>query len=475
MPNRMGPMHVVRLTGALLAARAISSALRISGRGGGTASPGLAALRIDPQMVRNVTAQLPDGVVVVAGTNGKTTTSRLLAQMLETNGTRVVHNRSGSNLMRGVASALAESASLAGRLNADIAVIEADEAAFSEIVTMTAPRLVVLTNLFRDQLDRYGELDAIGRRWKPVLASLPASSTVVVNADDPTLVALTDELDARRICFGIDPGLHALTSLPHAADAAVCRRCEGVLEYDVLSVSHLGKWKCPLCVWSRPEPEFEATGIVLHGLERLELTVNRKPAGDPLGLSVALPGLYNAYNVTAATASATVLGVVDDAIERAAEAFTAPFGRVERIPILGRTVTLGLVKNPVGFNEMLRMLAPAPSGLTIPTMIAINDLDADGRDVSWLWDVDFELLALGTAPIVTAGIRGADMANRLKYAGVPQDRLMPLGEQLREALFAFVEQLEPGSEGCVLTTYTAMLDVRKVISDDGLAKAFWEQ
>ncbi|CAN5684198.1 MurT ligase domain-containing protein [soil metagenome] len=475
MPDRMRPVQAARLTGALLVARSISSALRISGRGGGTASPGLAALKIDPQIVRHVTARLPEGVVVVAGTNGKTTTSRLLAQMLETNGTRVAHNRSGSNLMRGVASALAESASLTGRLNADIAVVEADEAAFSEIVAMTTPRLVVLTNLFRDQLDRYGELDAISRRWKPVLTSLPASSTVVVNADDPNLVALTDDLRARRICFGIDPGMHALSSLPHAADAAICRRCEEALEYEVLSVSHLGKWKCPECGWTRPDPDFEATCIALRGLERLELSVNRVTTGDSLHLSVALPGLYNAYNVTAATASATVLGVGNYAIVRAAESFTAPFGRVERIPILGRTITLGLVKNPVGFNEMLRMLAPAPSGLTIATMIAINDLDADGRDVSWLWDVDFELLAPGRAPLATAGIRGADMANRLKYAGVSQDRLMPLGEQLREALYSFVEHLEPGSEGCVLTTYTAMLDVRKVISDEGLAKAFWEQ
>ncbi len=446
------------------------------GRGGGTAAPGLIADRVDPDLLGKMAARLPRGAVVVAGTNGKTTVSRMLADLLEADGARVVHNRSGSNLVRGVAAAFAARASWRGDPGADVGVIETDEAAFPEIVRRVAPRIVLLNNLFRDQLDRYGELNAIASRWRPALHALPATTTVVVNGDDPALVELTEELTAHRLVFGLDEtdARYHLSELPHAADAATCRRCGHDLIYQTLYVSHLGDWRCPHCGLARPQLDVGGSDIHLDGVEGLRVTVTIRGA-EGLEMSVGVPGLYNVYNVVAAAAAAHALAVPATTTVAALGAFRAAFGRIERVTFRGRTLVLALVKNPVGFNEVLRMLTIATDGLSVPTLIAINDLAADGRDVSWLWDVDFEMLAAGDGLLATTGIRGADMANRLKYAGVPVERLTALGPDLRQSLESFVESVPTGETAYILPTYTAMLDLRKVLADLGALETFWRQ
>ena len=469
----------LRLAAALGAAKLAAVASRRLGRGGGTAAPGLVADRIDPALLAKLAARLPRGAVVVAGTNGKTTVSRMLADILEADGGRVVHNRSGSNLVRGVAAAFAERASIGGDPRADVAVIETDEAAFPEIVRRVGPRLVLLNNLFRDQLDRYGELNTIAAKWRPALAALPAAATVVVNADDPALAEITEGIAARRLAFGLaepDPRFH-LAALPHAADAATCRRCGHDLVYAALYVSHLGDWRCPHCGATRPPLAASGTDVQLDGVDALRVTVTTgDDAGTPpLALAVGVPGLYNVYNVVAATAAARALGVPHATIARALGGFRAAFGRIERVAFRGRTLVLALVKNPVGFNETLRMLTMGSGGLGVPTLIAINDRAADGRDVSWLWDVDFELLASGTAPLAAAGVRGADMANRLKYAGVSSERLRSLGPDLGAALDAFVATVPEGATAYVLPTYTAMLDLRATLAKAGAVETFWTQ
>ncbi len=464
----------LRTSAAIASAKMTSNALRLSGRGGGTAAPGLVATTVDPDLLGKLARQLDGGVMVVAGTNGKTTTSRLLFEMLEEDGRSVIHNRSGSNLLRGVVAAFAEQASVTGRLRENVGVIEADEAAFPAIVRLTQPSLVLLTNLFRDQLDRYGELDTIARRWKSSLANLPSTTHLVFNADDPMLSALAEASPARAVPYGLDPGRYALSHLPHAADAAICRRCGADLRYRVHTSSHLGDWFCPVCGWKRPELVIDGRQIVLDGVAGQRLKVARD-GHETLALESSIPGLYNAYNLVAATAAATSVNVADHAIETAVRDFTAPFGRIQAVKIHGRTVTLILVKNPVGFNEVLRMLTLADEGLTAPTMIVINDLDADGRDVSWLWDVDFEVLAPGRQALKTAGIRGPDMANRLKYAGVQEKRLGILGEEIRPALSSFVDSLPIGGSGYILATYTAMMDLHRVLAEDDLTPAFWQQ
>ncbi len=475
----MGPNRIVRrlpdvrLAAALAAAKVASAGIRRAGRGGGTAAPGLIADWFDPALLTKLSNRLARGVIVVAGTNGKTTTARIIADILEADGAGVVHNRSGSNLVRGVAAAFADQASIGGNPGGDVGVIETDEAAFPEIVRLVQPRVILLNNLFRDQLDRYGELNTIATKWGAAVARLPTTTTIVVNVDDPSLAEITRDVVAPRVTFGIAESRYQLAELPHASDSAVCRRCGADLEYDALYVSHLGDWHCPRCSAKRPRLDISGSAIELLGVDALTLRVDG--SGAPLDLETGIPGLYNAYNVLAAVAVARTFGVPDDTIAWAVKNFKSAFGRIERVSLRGRTLTLALVKNPVGFNEVLRMLTAATDGLTVPTMIAINDRHADGRDVSWLWDVDFELLAKGTAPLSTTGIRGADMANRLKYAGVPDERIRPLSSDLKLALDSFVESIPDGARGYVLTTYTAMLDLRSNLADLGAVERFWEQ
>lgn len=466
-----------RLITALVAARATGTVIRRLGRGGGTAAPGLVADRIDPGILGKIASRLPAGSVVVAGTNGKTTVSRMLADILQASGQRVAHNRSGSNLVRGVASALAAQSDVLGRPAADIGVIESDEAAFPEIVRQVQPRVIVLNNLFRDQLDRYGELDTISKSWQASLQRLPASTRVVVNLDDPTLAAITEEIPAQRVGFGLDEynPLLLLSALPHAADAKVCRDCGQDLVYDRLYSAHLGAWRCPGCGKARPALAYAATRVTLQGLDGVNIDVTRARQHDHLNAVLHVPGLYNAYNATAAIAAASELGVPSEIIAQALANYRSAFGRIERVTYDGRQLTLALVKNPVGFNETLRMLTLATDGLTTPTLIAINDLAADGRDVSWLWDVDFEMLADGSAPISTTGIRGPDMANRLKYAGLPDARVVLLPQDLAAGLDAFVQSLPAGASGYVLLTYTALLGLRQTLADRGAVAHFWEQ
>jgi UDP-N-acetylmuramyl tripeptide synthase len=462
-----------RLSVAVCAAKGASFAIRRLGRGGGTAAPGLIADRLDPAMLAKLAARLPEGNIVVAGTNGKTTTSRMIADLLEAHGWRVVHNRSGSNLVRGVAAAFAERSSPAGVPGGDFGVIEADEAAFPDIVARVQPRAVVLTNLFRDQLDRYGELDTIVRKWRPALAGLPATSVVVVDVDDPALAMLSDGLAARRVAFGMRGLTQRLDALPHAADSGRCPRCAADLAYDALYVSHLGEWRCPGCGMARPALDVAGEAVQLRGVESLALTI--ATGGERWPLEVGVPGLYNAYNALAAAALGHALDVPPATTQRTLGAFRSAFGRIERVTLRGRTLTIALVKNPVGFNEVLRMLAP-DGRLDTPTLIAINDLAADGRDVSWLWDVDFEILggAEGAA-VATTGLRGADMANRLKYAGLPAGRLRPLADELPAALDAFVASLPEGGQGYILPTYTAMLELRQILAGLGAVDNFWKQ
>jgi UDP-N-acetylmuramyl tripeptide synthase len=248
------------------------------------------------------------------------------------------------------------------------------------------------------------------------------------------------------------------------------------LAYDRLYSAHLGAWRCPRCGASRPSLDIAGSDIHLDGLEGFAITLSRSDRGlEPLSLQLTIPGLFNAYNAVAAASIASVLGIPDPTVARALLAYRSAFGRIERLTYRGRSLTLALVKNPVGFNETLRMLTGIEGGLTVPTLIAINDLAADGRDVSWLWDVDFEMLADGPAPLFTTGIRGPDMANRLKYAGIPPERIILLPADLATGLDAFVEAIPHDSQGYLLLTYTALLGLRQTLADRGAVPHFWEQ
>jgi len=464
----------VRQAASISASKATLEVLRRSGRGG-TAAPGLVALQIDPQVVSKIARKLPHGAVVVAGTNGKTTTSRMIADIIEASGLRVIHNRSGSNLARGVAATLVQGSSLTGVPDGEIAVIESDEAALPEILRLVNPKLLVLNNLFRDQLDRYGELDTVGRKWKAAFATLPASTRLIVDVDDPTLATITSGLTAERSTFGLSAPEHKLAELPHAADAAICRSCGADLSYRELYLGHLGDWFCQSCGAARPALDVVGSDVRLDAMNALTMTVTAADGQMLQDVNVHVPGIYNAYNVTAAVATAFALGIPSHTIRKALDAFQSPFGRAERVRFDGRDISIALVKNPVGFNEVLRTITGGGSELAAPTLIVINDEFADGRDVSWLWDVDFEMLAAGTLPIATAGIRGADMANRLKYAGVDQSRIIALTGPIEHALKDFLALTSASPEVSILPTYTAMLAVREALGDAGAVDRFWEE
>ncbi len=465
-----------RFTAGILASKGLTKAIRLSGRGGGTALPGLVATKFDPRMLDKLAAQLAQGAIVVAGTNGKTTTTRMLASALEHGGLHVAHNRSGSNLQRGIAAALAQQTPLRGP-GADIGVIEADENAFPDIVARSQPRVVVLLNLFRDQLDRYGELESIVTLWRPAIASLRPQATLVINADDPLLASLAEHASCRVIRFGIDAPGRALPHLPHAADAAYCRACGHRLAYETVYVSHLGNYRCPECGLRRDALDVAAVEIEQHGLESQTITVQR---GDHerLQLEVGVPGLYNVYNALAVVSVAVAISnVSDQALQRSMASFRPAFGRLERVTYAGRQLTLALSKNPVGFNELIRTVAA--SGEVDRIGIGINDLDADGRDVSWLWDVDFERLAEPwlQGPVVVGGIRGDDMAVRLKYAGLEIDRInsVAAGQPYAAFLQQVVQSSSPGDHIFLLLTYTSLLQLRRELARAGAVEEFWEQ
>jgi UDP-N-acetylmuramyl tripeptide synthase len=346
--------------------------------------------------------------------------------------------------------------------------------------------VLLLNNLFRDQLDRYGELDAIYSKWRAAVPRLAPSSSLVLNADDPAIagLAITPNLRARPFTFGINDARYTLEALPHAADSISCPRCNSRLAYSMILLSHLGHWRCPNCGLQRPAPDVAATSVRLNGTESSLVSLST-PAGS-LDVTVRVPGLYNVYNALAASAAALAFGVPLECIKTGLESFTAAFGRIERVSVPGpggKSLLMALVKNPVGFNEVLRMLFPlegmegkadaSPRHL----LIIINDLIADGRDVSWLWDVDFEVLAASpqrVASVYVSGIRAADMAVRLKYAGVDHSIIRTEASQ-EAALDAAVESLPAGETLYVLPTYTAMLDFRKLLHTKGWVQSrFWE-
>ena len=437
--------------------------------GGGTTVPGHVVRMLDPGAVSAIASRLPYGSIVVTGTNGKTTTTRMVSTVLRKAGLRVMHNRSGANLLTGITATLVNQSTLWGSPRADVGLFEVDEAAFPAAVQKLQPRLCVVTNLFRDQLDRYGEVDHVASLWKQTLAGLPASSTVLLNADDPRVAALGEGLAARVLYFGVDDTTLGTATVSHAADSRFCLRCGAPYDYQVVFYSHVGHYRCPSCGLSRPEPQFRVTHAELHGVDgsRLEVEV---PQGG-MELSVRVPGLYNVYNALAATGAGIAMGLDLATIRAGIEEFSAAFGRVERIHLHGKELFLALVKNPVGFNEVLSTVLMEPGERQV--MIVINDKFADGTDVSWLWDVDFEMLAGRIAFAVVSGLRAEDMAVRLKYAGV-EPGLITVEGDTSKALEQAQERTPEGGTLFLLPTYTAMLDVRGGLAAAGHTSQFWE-
>jgi UDP-N-acetylmuramyl tripeptide synthase len=444
------------------AARAVGKLSRAARKGGGTTLPGKLLWKLDPRAVDALAARLAQGVVLVSATNGKTTTTAMAAQILGRD-RHLVWNRAGANLMSGIGSALLSAA------EAELGLFEVDEAALPEAIARTRPRSVLLGNLFRDQLDRYGELELVTERWRSSIAELRGATSLVVNADDPVVCDLADGRE-NVLRFGIDDPRHARPALQHAADSKYCLRCGTPYEYAAAYVGHLGDYRCPQCGHARPKLDIAARDIEFRGLwaSRFMLVTPEATAK----IELALPGLYNVYNAVAAASLASSVGASLEQIRAGIEAFSAAFGRFERIGAGGKTVVLLLVKNPAGANEVLRTLELG--GVPPVLVIALNDAIADGQDVSWIWDVDFEPLLERVGRVVASGGRAEELGLRLLYGGLPEDRL-EVRPSLEEALDRGLELTESRAELVVLPTYTAMLRLRGILTRRGLVPAYWEE
>ncbi len=451
---------------AIALARASGRLSRTLGQGGGTSLPGRVLLALSTTALVELAGGIEGGVSTVSGTNGKTTTTRMVTAGLRAEGRRVRTNRAGANLLSGVATALLDEGTRDRR--SDVAIFEVDEFALAEVVERIPPRGVLLMNLFRDQLDRYGELEEIATRWQGVVSRLPAQTVVIVNADDPLVFDVARGRDG-ALTFGIEDTSNALGALPHAADSVRCRRCSQPLRYDAVLMGHLGHWHCDACGWRRPTPDFAVSSALLDGVTGSRIEIDT-PSGT-VRAALELPGLHNVANAAGATALLVTLGCPTDGIGRALSATRAAFGRAERIAVNGREMVFLLAKNPTGANENVRTVLLDDGPLHV--LLALNDRAADGRDISWIWDVDFEPLFARSARLTLCGTRASDLALRAKYAGVPADRMDVL-EDPTAAIDHALGATPPGGRVYVLPTYTAMLELRTVLESRGLTSAFWK-
>ena len=444
-------------------ARAAGGLSRLARRGGGTTLPGKLLWKLDPAAVDELARRLPLGSALVSATNGKTTTAAMVAEILRGKA-RVAHNRSGANLVSGIASTL-----LAAD-DAELGLFEVDEAALPEIARRLRPRAVCLGNLFRDQLDRYGELELVAERWRGAVRELPPESVVVANGDDPQVGELArTRASGGRLVFGLDDRRHAHPTLQHAADSKWCVRCGTAYEYAAAYIGHLGDYRCPACGHARPHLDVVARRVELGGLERVAFDL--VTADDTRRIELRLPGLYNVYNALAAASLGHALGATLDEIEAGLKRFRGAFGRFERIAIDGKSLLMLLIKNPAGANEAVRTLLAG--GAPKLLLVGLNDAIADGRDVSWIWDVDFEPLLPGLERLVAAGDRAAELALRFKYGGL-DETAVEVQPDLEAALDRALALTPPGGQLVALPTYTAMLRLRDIVARRGFVRQYWE-
>jgi len=474
-----GAHHVKRRPRRALAVDAGKATRWLSrrlGKGGGTNYPGLVTQRIDPAALRDLAASVPNGCVFITGTNGKTTTTRILVNAMRKSGLEPLTNREGSNMTPGVATTLVNESDALGTLRVGeraIGIFEIDEGHLLPAIKAVQPRLVVFTNLLRDQLDRYFEIDWTAHLWKEALAALPEGSTVVLNADDPQVAYLGDDLPNPVLYYGLEDARHALPELEHVSDSRRCLRCAADLQYSHVFYAHLGHYSCPSCGWSRPNPRVSAWRIDLEGIDGSRIdTVT--PTGA-VELELPLGGLYNAYNALCATAAASALGVPSSLVTEAVGSAQPAFGRLERFAVDGKSACLALVKNPSGYNEVLRLLLDEEQKIGL--LLALNDDGPDGRDVSWIWDVDLERCREHARFVICSGRRAQDLALRLKYAELSRATHPPevlIEPDVNKAFELGLAKLAGEETLCVLPTYTAMWELRENLAKSGHLETFWK-
>jgi lipid II isoglutaminyl synthase (glutamine-hydrolysing) len=468
--KRGGPVGTLRLAAALSAGKLAAKTGRMLKVGGGTSLPGVVARRIDPKVLRKVVGGSRAGKIVVCGSNGKTTTCRMLDAIARAGGRRVTQNRSGSNLLPGVTAVAVNGASIFGRLDADVLVFEVDEATIRRAVPEIEPDVVIVNNIFRDQLDRYGELYSVARALEAMIRELPPEATVVLNGDDPLVASFAPDAVCHRLYFGMrteDVG----TQVPeHAADTIRCVRCQHDLDYTKAYISHLGAYRCPHCGYARPSLDIAVTAVQLDPLGPTHVTLET-PAG-PLSYALALQGLHNVYNSAGAVAGALALGLDLAAVPDAYATLRPAFGRLEDISAGDKHIVLAFVKNPISYNTTLRTILQRPGQKHV--LSCHSNAVTDGEDFAWLWDIDLEELTPQLASLVTSGTKADELAMRFKYAGVPEDKVRVIAER-PTALDAALASVEPGGTLYILAGYTPLHELRRVMMQRGWVPPFWEE
>lgn len=451
--------------------KTLVTATRMAGRGG-TTLPGAVARKVAPDLLRTLAAQPREGVVAVTGTNGKTTTAKMLSSICEAAGWGVAHNRAGANLIAGLTTAFIQAADWKGRIDRSVGLLEIDEATMPRACQEVRPRAAVVTNFFRDQLDRFGELEHTVDLVARGLAHLAPGGRAVLNADDPNCARLGARPGTEPLYYGLEVDGAGSGPASQAADARHCVQCGHPYVYAAQYYAHLGRYRCPTCGHRRPEPQ-----VYIDRLWDVDARGSSFRLVTPEGVCevrLQIPGLYNVYNALAAAAGAVALGLPLEAIRQGLEATTSQFGRMERITIGDRQVFMALVKNPAGFDSVIQTVMQAEARKNL--VIAINDRYADGTDVSWLWDVDFEALASHQSEInfvICTGLRAEDMAVRLKYAGLDPAKLS-VEKDPERAVKQGLRYIRPGELLYILPTYTAMLQIRGLIARKGHTKKYWE-
>ena len=433
---------------------------------GGTAMPGRWALKVCPNLLALLAKDVKS--VAITGTNGKTTSARMIEQAFSEKGLNYFANRSGANLISGITTEFVMNSSLTGKARREYAVIECDEAAARKVFSQLKPRVVVVTNLFRDQLDRYGEVTHTLENIRVAMQGVP-EAVLCLNADCSLTASLADDLPNQAVYFGIDQGAAPSRPKPEISDATHCIRCKTEYEYDYISYGHLGGFRCPKCGYRRHRADFAVTDITGQRSDGSTVVMNIQ--GQKRVVNVNLPAMYNIYNAVGAVTAAVEMGLDADTAVKALADFQCGFGRMEQFRLGKGGTRMMLVKNPAGCNQVIEFLENIKEKFIL--VICLNDRGADGTDVSWIWDADFEgLTTLGgyLDRVIVSGDRAGDMRVRIKYAGIPDGRISMQRDY--EELVRWIGQQD--MPVFIMPTYTAMLELRQVVIKHCGGADFWE-
>lgn len=433
---------------------------------GGTAMPGRIALKVCPELLSIVSKGVK--TVAITGTNGKTTSSRMVEQAFLEQGKSYFANRSGANLISGITTEFVMNSSLTGKCRKEYAVIECDEAAARRVFPQLRPQVVVVTNLFRDQLDRYGEVTHTLENIHAALEPIPQAK-LCLNADCSLTSSLALDLPNPVVYFGIEKGAVPSRPKPEISDATHCIRCKAEYDYDYISYGHLGGFSCPRCGYRRHKADYAVTEILSQGADSSSLIMDIR--GEKHMVTVNLPAMYNIYNAIGAVAAVSEMGLGARAAIDALADFQCGFGRMERFRLGKGGTRMMLVKNPAGCSQVIEFLENVREKFIL--VVCLNDRSADGTDISWIWDADFEGLSKLSGyleKVVVSGDRASDMALRIKYAGIAPEYIET--ERSYEKLVSWIEQQE--EPVFIMPTYTAMLELREVVISHCGGSEFWE-